>query len=425
MFGLDSLLLLLFVTITIMNNEWLGWGRIGYQTSPELIPLLLVAATIVYLLVDITLQFVKKNRILNTAKISLFSIVILTLVGFPLLNIIYQRHTSVNYLLIHDGALQTEIAARFLFKGINPYSANYLGTPMESWRYFEEDHPQSNNPALYHYAYFPLFLITSTAGHAIQNVVLGWEDLRFTLFVEYIAMLVVVWLLVRNMKEKYLFLILFGANPIVVHFLLEGRNDTASFLYLISSAYFLSRQKLTLSAIFLAFAISFKQTLWFAVPFFLGYVFFKKSLQRNFRKYTIVFLLISTLIIGPFFLWDPKSFYDSTIQFMNGGTKHVFPIKGIGFSQILHVIGFLPNTHMYFPFWIFQFIAVIPLLFFLLKKLKQNPRISHVFLFFSITTLVFFYFSRGFSDSYIVTIFLAFITSMVFYLQEKNETETT
>jgi len=421
MIGLDSLLLLLFTATDITHNEWLGWGRIGYQSSFELMPLLVVMTTILYLLFDVILKFVKTNSILSALKIVLFCGIIITLVGFPLLSVINARHTSVNYLLIHDGALQTEIAARFLFKGINPYATNYLGTPLESWQYVEEDHPTAKNPALYHYAYFPFFLITSTVGHAIQNAVLGWEDLRFTLFAQYVAVLFVVWLLVKNMKEKYVFLILFAANPIVVHFLLEGRNDTASFLYLITSAFFLSRRKLTLSALFLAFGITFKQTLIMAIPFFLGYVYFSKGTGREFRKYVTVFLLVSVLIIAPFFLWDPKSFFDSTIQYMNGGTLHGYPITGIGFSRLLHEVGIIPNTHMKFPFWIFQGITVIPLLIFFLKLLKRTPKISYVFLFFGLTTLVFFYFSRVFSDSYITLILLSFITAILFYMKENQE----
>ncbi|MEK9175939.1 MAG: hypothetical protein AAB520_00690, partial [Patescibacteria group bacterium] len=247
---LDGALLLLFVSLSVMNRDWMGWEKLGIAPTSDLITTLLFTFTFGYILVNAFLFLIKKRsaiRILRITKILLFCITIFTLVGYPLMSNIMIRRTSVNYLFIHDGALQTEIATRFLLKGKNPYASNFLGTPMESWQYSETDDPKAKNPALYHYVYLPFFLLTSSVGHVIQKIVLGWEDLRFTLFAEYMALLLVAFMLVKNMKEKYLYLTLFAANPLVVHFLVEGRNDTASFLYLLASAFFLSRKNLTAS----------------------------------------------------------------------------------------------------------------------------------------------------------------------------------
>lgn len=426
MFFLDSAVLLLFVSLSVMDRDWMGWERLGFSPIPDLITILLLTFTFGYIVVSMFIFLVKNRpiiRALNISKMLLFLIVVLTLVGYPLQSNITRRHTSVNYLLIHDGALQTEIATRFLLKGKNPYASNFLGTPMESWQYGELDHPKAKNPALYHYAYLPFFLLSSSVGHVIQKIVLGWEDLRFTLFAEYLLMLAVVWMLVKNMKEKYFFLTLFGANPMVVHFLAEGRNDTASFLYLLASAYFLSRKNITTSAILLGCSMAFKQSLWLALPFFLGYVFYQKDLRDKALKYTGVFLLSALIFIGPFFLWDPKSFIDSTINYMNGNTLHGYPIKSIGFAQILLLTKIIPDSHRYFPFWILQGLFVGPLFVYLLMHLKRNPKISSIFLFFGIISLVFLYFSRVFSDSYLTLVFLVFTAAYIFY-QKENSTET-
>lgn len=423
MFLLDSVVLLLFVSLSVVDRDWMGWERLGFTPTSDLITTLLLTFTFGYILVSVFLFLIKNRqaiRILNISKMLLFLIVVLTLVGYPLQSNITRRHTSVNYLLIHDGALQTEIATRFLLKGKNPYASNFLGTPMESWQYGELDHPKAKNPALYHYAYLPFFLLTSSTGHIIQKIVLGWEDLRLTLFAEYMVLLAVVWMLVKKMKEKYLFLVLFGANPLVVHFLAEGRNDTASFLYLLASAFFLSRKNLTTSAILLGVSMAFKQTLWLAAPFFLGYVFFQLDLRGKALRYTGVFVLSAAIFIGPFFLWDPKSFIDSTISYMNGNTLHSYPIKSIGFAQILLLTKTIKDSHNYFPFWILQGLFVGPLLIYCLAHLKRNPKISSIFLFFGITSLVFLYFSRVFSDSYLTLVFLVFTAAFIFYQKEKS-----
>lgn len=422
MFLLDSGLLLLFVGLSAMNRDWMGWERLGLTPASDLINTLLLTFTFGYILTSVFLFLVKKRPVIHAltiAKMVLFCLVIFTLVGYPLMTNIMGRRTSVNYLLIHDGALQTEIATRFLLKGKNPYASNFLGTPMESWQYGELDHPKAKNPALYHYVYLPFFLLSSSVGHVIQKVVLGWEDIRFTLFAQYLVLLAIVWMLVRKMKEKYLFLVLFAANPLVVHFLIEGNNDTASFLYLLASAIFLYRKNLTASAILLGASMAFKQTLWLGAPFFLAYVFYQKGLREKAIRYTAVFILTAALFIGPFFLWGPKSFIDSTLGYMSGITLHSYPIKSIGFAQILLLTKVIKDSHNYFPFWILQALSVVPLLIYFIRNLRRNPKISSIFLFFGVTSLVFLYFSRVFSESYLTVVFLTFTAAFLFYQKEK------
>lgn len=417
MISLDSVLILLFVITSIVNKEWSGWQAPGPQQLLDPASSILIVLVVGYLLIDI-LKIFFKNNIFQILKILLFCTILVSFVGYPLLNIILLRHNSVNYILIHDGALQTEIATRFLFKGQNPYAVNYFNTPLQSWNYTEANYHGAINPALYHYAYLPFTLLTSAAGHVVQKLILGWEDLRFTLFVEYLGILLIVWVLTKNLKEKFVYLTLYAFNPLVVHFLLEGRNDIAAFLYLFASAFFLYRKNLKVSAILLAFAMAFKQTLWLALPFFLCYVLYKKDIKNKFRTYFIFVIATMSLIILPFFIWDPKSFIDSTINYLNGTALHSYPINGIGFAQILLMTKSIPNTHVYYPFWIFQALTSGPLLLFFLKILKNKPQISYIFLFFSITTLVFMFFSRVFSDSYITLIFLTLITAILFYKKE-------
>jgi uncharacterized membrane protein len=414
MFSLDSALILLFTITNFMGKNWPGQEGLGIPSLSGPFFSILIAFTIGYLLVDVILLFFKKN-IFHILKIILFCCIVVFSVGYPLLSNILIRHISVNYLFIHDGALQTEIATRFLLKGKNPYATSYFNTPLAQWTYTESKYSGLTNPALYHYTYLPFVLLTSAVGHVSQKFLLGWEDLRFTLFVEYLGILLVVWKLTKNIKERFLYLTLYALNPLVVHFLLEGRNDTASFLYILVSAFFLYRKNLKTSAIFLAFGMAFKQTLWLALPFFLCYVFYKSGIKNKFRSYFISFIITAGLIILPFIIWDPKNFIDSTIGYLSGTAIHSYPINGIGFAQILLWAKLIPNSHAYYPFWIFQFLTSGALMLFFLKMLKNKPRISYIFLFFSITNLVFIFFSRVFSDSYITLIFLTLITAILFY----------
>ena len=93
--------------------------------------------------------FTARGRALHLAAIVALFVVVPTIAEIVL------RGTGKPYTYVHDGAIMVEEAARKLLAGQDPYSADYLGTPLFYW-------PMINNPALYHFTYFPaLFLITA------------------------------------------------------------------------------------------------------------------------------------------------------------------------------------------------------------------------------------------------------------------------
>ncbi len=320
-------------------------------------------------------------------------------VVLPTIVAIVLRATGKPYTYIHDGALMAEEAARKLLAGYNPYSVDYLDTPLFYW-------PMVNNPALYHFTYFPqLFLLTIPAMLALGP--LGWFDERVLFLPAFIGCLAVAAMLVRGTPQRLAVVAAIAMNPQFMPFVVEGRNDSFVLFFVLLTLLFLKRDRPALAGASLAIATGLKLHATVLAPFVLVYLAARarpRTLAEAWRAIApaaMPFALISFATFVPFLAWDAWGFWDDVVLYNAGASAWSYPVAGIGFSMLLHAVGVIPYRTAEFPFWLFEVAAAIPVAVLTLRKLWREPSLALLVFGYAATLLAFLFFGRYFQTSYV------------------------
>ena len=368
-----------------------------------------------YFLISLPNRWGKKHqKMLGKIKLVIFCLVFLATVGKTFYTAIHLRHKVPDY-PVHDNPIQIEEAIKHLLAGKNPYAQDFHDTPLEDW--------YKDNPAIYHVVTLPFYSLFSLLFFFPCKAVFGYFDQRMVHGVVFFACLGLLWKMVKPVREKIIYLSFFAFNPLFIHFFIEGRNDIFVFTWVFLSLYLLSKKKVLASSLFLGLAFSSKQPSWLILPFYFFYIFWqeKKSLsllkkaRLTFKKTWAFFAAIAFFFL-PFLAWDAKSFIEDIYFYPGGGLTTSFPISGEGFSRFLLLLGINPKA--YFPFWGFQLIFGLPILFYLLKSLYKNRKISFLILSYALFIFVFWLFSRFFMDNYIGYLSMLFLLARVFWGKE-------
>ncbi len=394
---LDSILAFVLIIPFIMTV------RISPGQTPYWLFGLIFLGLLSFILLDVLKLKEKTYEVLKNLNVWLL---ILTVLLSSFGSEIIVRHQSSPTYNVHDILVQQEAATRFLLDGKNPYSENYFGTPLEDWHYSDTE----VNPALYHFVMQPFYLIFALPFSALSGSILGYFDGRIPLAFLVILSLIVGFKLLKNGEKRRSFILLLGFNPLMLLYALEGRSDFFMFGFLISGLYLLHKQKLLLSAVVIALAFTVKQSVWPLFPFYIAYLWFKKTRKINFYKTLALFSIVFLSIVLPFLLWDPKAFLESTIFYLSGNAPNSYPISGYGFGMLLNQFGFIKSLKEPFPFIIPQIIVGLPLFFYLLRFLKKNPSIKNLILTYGIFLFVFWYFSRYLNNSHLIYLSIVFTT---------------
>lgn len=328
---------------------------------------------------------------------------------------IQLRHESLPTFHVHDIVIQQEYAIQYFLSGKNPYAENYFGTPLEDWHYSDTE----KNPALYHYVMQPFYTLFAVPFHVVSGRVLGYFDGRIPLMFLFFTTLVFAHFLISEGEKKRAFLLLLAFNPAMLAFAIEGRSDFFLLGFLFPALFFLFKNRIFLSAVFMGLAFAVKQSVWPILPFYIAYLWFTKRNLKELLKTLGVFVGTFAIIVLPFFFWNPKAFLDSTILYLSGNTEHAYPISGYGFGMLLNQFGTINNIHDQFPFVIFQLLIGIPLIIYLINHLKKNLSVKHLILVYTFFLFVFWYFSRYFNNSHIAYISIL-ITMAYFWPQDEN-----
>lgn len=397
---LDSVLLFALVVPFIMTY------RLSPGDTPYWLFGLIFLGLLLYIIVDIL--NLNKNTYFLIKRVVLWTLILAVLGGAFLSSIIVRHRTSPVY-MIHDIIIQQESAIRFFLDGKNPYAVTYFGTPLEQWNYSDKD----KNPALYHFVMQPLYIIFALPFYFFSISFLGFFDGRIPLFLLFLSMLIFADLLVKQKgdNKKFLFLILLAFNPAILPYTLEGRSDIFMFAFLFIGFFYLSKNKFIISSIFIALSFAIKQSVWPLFPLYFAYLYFKtKSLKRILTN-IFIFLLTFSVLVLPFFLWNEKAFLDSTVFYLSGNIPHSYPISGYGFGSLLREAGIIKDLNAYYPFYIWQFIICVPLLFGLIIFLKKTPTVQRLILTYAIFLFVYWYFSRYFNNSHLAYLSMVFISA--------------
>lgn len=386
--------------------------RISPKETPYWLFTLIFAGLLLYLILDI-LNI--KEKLFEKLKNATVWVLIATVLISSFSSAIIVRHQTSPTYNIHDIIIQQEAAIRYLLDGKNPYSEKYFGTPLEDWHYSDTE----VNPALYHFVMQPLYLTFSLPFYPLFGRTIGYFDGRMPLLFLFFASLVFAFKVVKDGEKRRSFVLFLAFNPLMVIYTLEGRSDFFMYGFLITGFYLLHKSKFVFSSVLIACAFAVKQSVWPLFPLYIAYLWFKNKDKKIFYKSLAVFVGTFSLFVLPFLLWDPRAFLDSTVFYLSGNTPNSYPISGYGFGMLLHEFGIIKDLKENFPFIIPQLLAGIPLLFYLIKFLKNNTSVRNLILTYGIFLSVFWFFSRYFNNSHIVYLTIIFTTA--YFWPEKNE----
>ena len=417
---LDTLLLLALVTAHMWFNP----------VSNALI----VVAVAAYVLLDLAFPEPKggtpsrQQRLLFLTRLLIVYFVVMMAAVLPTGLNVLQRRINGPASHAHDGLIQTEIAIDYLLSGKNPYTEDYVNTPMAD---FPGREPPLTEAPLYHNAYLPFLFVSAIPVYYLSQAALGWYDQRFVYLLAYFGVLLLLPQLVARPRDKLAVTIAFGLNFLFTFYLADGRNDVLILLGLVLSTVLLARRQVGASALVLGFTLATKHQAWFFLPFYLLYLLPRRpavaDVKRLARQTWPMGIAVIALIL-PFLLWDAAAFIDDTILYVSGSGPGSFPMKGWGFSTLLLAAGLIPTPESAFPFIIFELLFGLPVLLLMLGRQWRNNTIPNMWLGFAVFSFSFQFFSRFFNDNYFVfvlqlLVIAAFIEPITYFHEDNNEVQ--
>lgn len=338
--------------------------------------------------------FTTRARALHLAAIVAAFVVVPTLAAIVL------RETGRPYTYVHDGAIMVEEAARKLLAGHDPYSADYLDTPLYYW-------PMVNNPALYHFTYFPLlFLVTAPFVWLFDRIGLFWDQ-RYLYLPAFVATLAVVPLLVRGARERLALAALVALNPQLFPFVVEGRNDFFVLFFLFAGIALLQRGRSALGLLVLAVAGAAKLHALFMLPFVGAYLIARARPRALGAAWSALWrpaapaAAFLAAVFVPFLIWDFAAFYDDVVRYNAGGAAWSYPISGVGFSALLLALGVIEHRQADFPFAAIEIAVALPIAIWSLWRFWRAPSLALLLGGYALTLLAFLFFGRYFHGNYL------------------------
>jgi len=366
------------------------------------IPALLLLVLVLYVGADLLLTGHTQFRV----KLVALWLAIIAFVIIPTGLAILYRHKTFPYLYIHDGAIQTEEAIKFLLAGKNPYVENFAATSVAQWPFHEPG--VDVNPAVYHLIYLPLIFLVSLPLYLFSQWTLGWYDQRLVYLLMFVVMLPMLLQLGRTPRDKLAAVMVVALNPLFVPFFIEGRNDIVVLFWLVGAMLLLQQRRIGWAGMFIACAAASKQTAWFLLPFFVLYVL-DPATRKNWRELItrartlLTAILLFALVIMPFLVWDAAAFVDDIINYQSGISPSAtnYPIKALGLGSLVLGFHWVENSTATFPFAIFQIVVGGLILMGLLVRQWRNNTISQMAMNYAILFFVFAFFSRTFNDNHL------------------------
>lgn len=405
----------------VARQPWLGhllppeaMKLLAQQQLVDPVGLLLIVGAVggllAYLLVD---EFLGSERARYWLKLALIWIIVVLTVFAPSLKLILLRQGSGPASYSHDGGvIQTEATIGFVLQGRNPYTEDYLATPMADWGINEF------RTALYHYPYLPWTFIFATPFSLLFKTLFGWYDQRFVYLLLFAVTLLLLPGLARGRQARLLLLMLIGLNPIMGSDLIYGQNDSFVLAWIVLSLWLWFRSCrgrnrrgwLMASAAVLGLACASKPTAWFLAPFYLLLLaggdpadLWRRPLAWGARAWRAAWpaLGVATLIMAPFFLWNPGAMVDDVWRWSNGTSDTAYQIWGWGAANLVLALGWVRSRFDYWPFWLPQLVIGLPLLLALIGRQARENTPGRALWSYGLFLLVFFFVSRFLNENYL------------------------
>jgi hypothetical protein len=307
--------------------------------SANVVGALVILCALAYLLVTVVVAIPcstdRIERIVSTLRLTIIAVAVCLLVVVPTVMFMIQRARAAPHEYAQDSLLQIEAAARFFLAGQNPYVVNYLDTPMADWGIAESG--SQNQAALYHFVYTPLAFLSAVPGEAIVRPLTGWYDHRIVLLLCYLVNLGLVMRLADSSTAGRTLLVIFGLNPLLLTSYTYGNIDTLVLMGWLLTYLLATRRRWTWAFLALGLTVATKQLSAIAVPFLVLYWLSveRPRAARQIADPVLALVAPVLLLIGPFFLWNPRAFIEDTVLFVVGGLSDSYPVMGMSLQAML------------------------------------------------------------------------------------------
>ena len=348
-----------------------------------------------------------RARLKAAAVLAIVGLTTLTLMAVAIqvrVNAAPGDYSFVTSQTIHDGALQTEEAAKLFLSGRNPYEADFSDTPVTL---YPLDH-EGISETTHHYPYLPVTFLLTAPVLSISSATLGWFDVRIVYGAAFLLVLLLVPEMASREEKRLALLLTLGMNPLLTGVvpvgIATGANDYLTLALLMLSMALLRRGRRRMAAGFVALACATKPTAWFVLPFLLVLLARGQGLRgylRSLRGPLTVFALVSAAIVLPFLLWNPGAFLDDTVRFAGGTSTVPYPIKGLGLSKFLLEIGVITSSFDPYPLWIGQILVTGGVSWWLLRRQRAWNTVSQAWLGYGVLLLAFVFTSRFLNPNYL------------------------
>jgi len=371
----------------------------NWLTDP--ISLLLITLTFtllgIYLLVDAFRARLSQRTAFGLKLILVLGIVTTTVVAQSSY-LVLMRHATGPAAFAHDGGvIQTEEAVNMFLQGRNPYTEDYLDTPVAEWGL-------EQRTALYHYPYLPWTFVASAPAKVVFDRWLGWYDQRFLYLALFALTMVLLPQLAATYGDALLLTMIVGLNPIMGSDIIFGMNDSFVLPWLVLGIWLLQRRRCLGASLMMGLAWASKSTSWFLLPFYVLYLArgarglpaILHQAARRLWPAAAVFLLL----VLPFAVWDAPSLVDDIWAWSAGTSTTPYQIRGWGLSNLVLALGLVPDRQAYFPFWIAQLLVCLPLLLAALRWQAQRNTLGRMLYGFAVLFGAYSFFSRFFNENY-------------------------
>ena len=382
--------------------------------------LLLVAALGCLLAYLLASEFVRGELARHRVKMALLGAILVVTVFTPSVKLALLRQGSGPASYAHDGGvIQTEVTIDMLLQGRNPYVEAYLDTPMAEWGIGEF------RTALYHYPYLPWTFIFSAPFKLLAEHTLGWYDQRLVYLLLFALTLLLLPALTRTRQSGLLLVMLVGLNPIMGSDLIYGQNDSFVLFWIVLSLWLWRRGRIReysqtwtwAAAAAFGLACASKPTAWFLAPFYLLLMvggeptdLWRRPGTWAKRAWRVSWpaLVVATLVIGPYLLWNPAALFDDVWRWSSGTSDTAYQIWGWGAANLVIALGWVQSRFDYWPFWLPELLVGAPVLAALLWRQVRDNSLARALWGYGLFLFAFFFVSRFLNENYLGYI-LAFL----------------
>ena len=352
---------------------------------------------------------VRGRRLFYGSKSLVLAAIIGLIVIWPTVNLIGQRHASGPSLLVHDTSINVEAATKFLLAGKDPYAQTYFNTPLAGFNWDAGHHyGGTRNPALWETDTFPGQELVTVPFYLLSQATLGWFDERFVYLLAFGITILLLLGIAPTPAARLALVAGVGLNPLWVSTFIYGQNDILVLAEILAVLWLSQHGRWRLALLALGIGCATKQTTLILAPFYLWWLAWRlgSSWPRRLERLALLLpwlLAPLILMVGPFAAWDWRAFYDGNFGYVAGTAPHSYPIQGynaLGAASFILWSGLVSGPNAYFPFWILEAGAALPLMVMLLRRVRATTSAATMFGAYAVVLFAIFYFSRFFHDSY-------------------------